>query len=53
MELFGWPYEDVAKECAFLGKAGYMGVKVWPPTEHVWGSDYVEADGQFRPWYLL
>lgn len=22
VELFGWPYDDVAKECAFLGKAG-------------------------------
>jgi alpha-amylase len=28
VELFGWPYKDVAKECeTFLGKAGYMGVK--------------------------
>lgn len=22
VELFGWPYDDVAKECTFLGKAG-------------------------------
>jgi alpha-amylase len=22
VELFGWPYNDVAKECEFLGKAG-------------------------------
>jgi alpha-amylase len=40
-ELFGWPWVDVGKECAFLGKAGYMGVKIWPPNEHVWGSNYV------------
>jgi alpha-amylase len=40
-ELFGWPWADVGKECAFLGKAGYMGVKIWPPNEHVWGSNYV------------
>ncbi|KAL7273623.1 hypothetical protein RUND412_003498 [Rhizina undulata] len=53
VELFGWPYNDVAQECAFLGKAGYMGIKVWPPTEHVWGSNYYETDGQFRPWYFL
>ncbi|KAI5786947.1 alpha amylase [Pyronema domesticum] len=53
VELFGWPYNDVAKECVFLGKAGYMGVKVWPPNEHVWGSNYYETDGQFRPWYLV
>ncbi|KAH6914464.1 alpha amylase [Coprinopsis sp. MPI-PUGE-AT-0042] len=53
VELFGWPWNDVAKECEFLGKAGYMGVKVWPPNEHVWGSHYYEGDGQFRPWYLV
>ncbi|KAF3903882.1 Alpha-amylase [Dactylellina cionopaga] len=53
VELFGWPYDDVAKECAFLSKAGYMGVKVWPPQEHVWGSNYYEPDNQFRPWYFL
>ncbi|KAH6914463.1 alpha amylase [Coprinopsis sp. MPI-PUGE-AT-0042] len=52
-ELFGWPWNDVAKECEFLGKAGYMGVKVWPPNEHVWGSHHYESDAQFRPWYLL
>ena len=22
VELFGWPYNDIAKECAFLGRAG-------------------------------
>ncbi|KFY94406.1 hypothetical protein V498_03883 [Pseudogymnoascus sp. VKM F-4517 (FW-2822)] len=53
VELFGWPYNDVAKECAFLGKAGYMGVKIWPPSESVWGSNYYETDKQFRPWYLV
>ncbi|KAF3219913.1 hypothetical protein TWF679_010369 [Orbilia oligospora] len=53
VELFGWPYDDVAKECAFLSKAGYMGVKIWPPQEHVWGSNYYETDKQFRPWYFV
>ena len=53
IELFGWPYGDIAKECAFLGKAGWMGVRIWPPTEHVWGSHYYEQDNQFRPWYLI
>lgn len=42
-EMFGWPYNDIAKECTFLGKAGYMGVKIWPPTEHMWGSHYYEV----------
>jgi alpha-amylase len=31
VEMFGWPYADVAQECEFLGKAGWMGVKVFPP----------------------
>ncbi|KAG2003534.1 alpha amylase [Coprinopsis cinerea AmutBmut pab1-1] len=53
VELFGWPWNDIAKECEFLGKAGYMGVKVWAPNEHVWGSHYYEPDGQFRPWYFV
>ncbi|KAH8144873.1 uncharacterized protein LAJ45_11143 [Morchella importuna] len=53
VELFGWPYNDIASECSFLGKAGYMGVKIWPPTEHVWGSNYYETDNQFRPWYFV
>jgi alpha-amylase len=43
VELFGWPWVDVGKECTFLGKAGYMGVKIWPPNEHVWGSNYVSS----------
>jgi alpha-amylase len=33
VELFGWPYADIKQECAFLGQAGYMGVKVFPPNE--------------------
>ncbi|TVY43060.1 Alpha-amylase [Lachnellula subtilissima] len=52
-ELFGWLWVDVGKECAFLGKAGYMEVKIWPPNEHVWGSNYYETDKQFRPWYFV
>lgn len=30
-----------------------MGVKIWPATEHLWGSNYYEEDKQFRPWYLV
>ncbi|KAJ6781656.1 hypothetical protein PWT90_01406 [Aphanocladium album] len=52
VEMFGWPYADIAQECKFMGKAGYMGVKIFPPQEHVFGSFYYEPDGQFRPWYF-
>ena len=31
VELFGWLYEDIEAECEMLGKAGYMGVKIFPP----------------------
>lgn len=29
--MFGWPYEDIEQECEMLGKAGYLGIKVFPP----------------------
>ncbi|KAG2179650.1 hypothetical protein INT44_006498, partial [Umbelopsis vinacea] len=35
VELFGWPYNDVAKECVFLGKAGWSGVRIWPAMDAV------------------
>ncbi|RPA85447.1 glycoside hydrolase [Ascobolus immersus RN42] len=53
VEMFGWPFNDVAKECSFIGKAGYMGVKLFPVQEAVWGSHYYETDNQFRPWYHI
>ncbi len=53
VELFGWPYADVAQECAIIGKAGYMGVKIWPPQEAVDTTWYYEPDNQFRPWYFV
>jgi alpha-amylase len=35
VEMFGWPYEEIEKECATLGKSVWMGVKVFPPQESV------------------
>lgn len=35
VEMFGWPYDDIAEECPMLGKAGYLGVKVFPPQEAI------------------
>jgi alpha-amylase len=35
VELFGWPHNDVAQECAAIGKMGYLGVKVFPVMEQV------------------
>ena len=35
VELFGWPYEDITEECEFIGNAGYLGVKIFTPNEHL------------------
>jgi len=35
IEMFGWPYDDIAEECEMIGKAGYLGVKVFPPSEAI------------------
>lgn len=51
-ELFGWPYADIEKECVFLGKAGYLGVKVYPPSEHVM-SDIWFQEGELNPWWFI
>ncbi|TMW56820.1 hypothetical protein Poli38472_006830 [Pythium oligandrum] len=53
VDLFGWPYKDIEAECKdFLGKAGYMGVKINPPQETVL-SDVWMKEGQRNPWYLI
>ena len=35
VELLGWPFEDIAEECEFLADAGYLGVKIYSPNEHL------------------
>ncbi|KAJ3209829.1 hypothetical protein HDU67_005871 [Dinochytrium kinnereticum] len=53
VELFGWPFKDVAKECEFLGKAGYMGVRVWAPNEHLTTDHWLEGQNNRNPWYFV
>ena len=52
VELFGWPYDDIAQECEFLGNAGYMAVKVFPCQESILTFDTVE-NGELNPWWFL
>ena len=52
VELFGWPYEDIAEECEFLGNAGYMAVKIFPPSESILTFETVE-NGELNPWFFL
>ncbi|KAL0222073.1 hypothetical protein RCL1_001927 [Eukaryota sp. TZLM3-RCL] len=51
VELFGWPYEDIEKECEFIGQAGYLGVKVFPPTEQL--MSYQPFNDVLNPWYFM
>lgn len=51
VELFGWPYEDVEQECAHLAKAGWMGVKVFPPSEQVMSNEWPQ-NGELNPWFF-
>jgi len=52
IEMFGWPYEDIEKECDFISKAGYLGVKVFPPQESILSYQTVE-NGELNPWYFV
>ena len=52
VELFGWPYDDIAEECEFIGNEGYMAVKVFPASEHILTFDTVE-DGELNScWFI-
>lgn len=52
VEMFGWPYKDIALECEMVGKAGYMGVKVYPPSESILDFEHPE-NGEMNPWYWM
>jgi len=51
VEMFGWPYADIEKECEFLGQAGWMGVKVFPPQEQVLSNEWPQ-NGELNPWWF-
>jgi hypothetical protein len=52
VHLFEWPWEDVAKECAFLGQKGYTAVQVSPPNEHIIPTANQGGDpGSQYPWW--
>lgn len=51
VEMFGWPYQDIASECSMLGKAGYMGVKVFPPSESILSDRWLQ-NGERNPWFV-
>lgn len=51
VELFGWPYEDVEQECVHIAKAGWMGVKVFPPNEQLMSDEWPQ-EGELNPWFF-
>lgn len=52
VDFFGWPYVDIEAECKdFLGKAGYMGLKIPPPQESILSNQWTFED-QRNPWYV-
>jgi alpha-amylase len=51
VELFGWPYEDVEQECSHLAKAGWMGVKIFPPNEQIMSDEWPQQ-GELNPWFF-
>ncbi len=50
IELFMWPHKDVAKECATIGAAGWLGVKISPVQEQVMATQ--PFNGELNPWYF-
>ena len=52
VELFGWPYEDIAEECEFLSHSGYMGLKIYSPNEHLSNYKNIE-DKMLNPWWYI
>jgi len=49
VELFGWPYDDIAEECDILKVAGYLGVKITPPNEYLLTENVIE-NGELNIW---
>ena len=52
VELFGWPYEDIIEECEFISHAGYMGIKIYSPNEHLQNFNNIE-DEMLNPWWFI
>ena len=50
VEFFGWPYEDIREECEFLSKAGYLGLKIYSPNEHLLSKEITEGGVSLVVW---
>eukprot|EP01017_Pseudomicrothorax_dubius_P005323 TRINITY_DN11322_c0_g1_i4.p1 TRINITY_DN11322_c0_g1~~TRINITY_DN11322_c0_g1_i4.p1 ORF type:complete len:511 (+),score=122.74 TRINITY_DN11322_c0_g1_i4:116-1648(+) len=52
IEMFGWQYTEIEKECPALAKMGYLGVKVFPPQEAIVNFGGAE-NGELNPWNFM
>ncbi|KAL7713102.1 alpha-amylase [Entamoeba marina] len=52
VELFGWPFDDIAKECEFMGQAGWLAAKVYPPQDAVLTFDQPQSN-YLNPWWFV
>lgn len=52
VDLFGWKWADIEKECPMLAKAGYLGAKINPPNEHLITQDWLD-NSILNPWYYV
>eukprot|EP01106_Pelomyxa_sp_JSP_P018092 TRINITY_DN795_c0_g1_i4.p1 TRINITY_DN795_c0_g1~~TRINITY_DN795_c0_g1_i4.p1 ORF type:complete len:459 (-),score=124.91 TRINITY_DN795_c0_g1_i4:114-1490(-) len=48
--MFGWPHSDIEKECQYLAKMGWAGVKVYPAMEQVMSLQ--PFNNILNPWYF-
>ncbi|KAJ3269605.1 hypothetical protein HDV01_001166 [Terramyces sp. JEL0728] len=53
VDLFGWKWTEVEAECPMLAKAGYLGVKIHPPNEHVTSDSWLQDNNVFNIWYFI
>lgn len=55
VEMFGWPDADVAEECAHIGEAGYLGVKLFPHQEQIMSYQPFDAGSgsEMNPWSFM
>ncbi|KAK2943058.1 putative Pancreatic alpha-amylase [Blattamonas nauphoetae] len=51
VEMFGWPDEDIEKECRVIADAGYLGVKLFPHHEQLMSVQPFE--NELNPWYFM
>ncbi|CAF3996674.1 unnamed protein product [Rotaria sordida] len=50
-KMFGWTHKDVKEKCEFLGKAGYLGVKLFPVHEQLMSIQPFE--NAMNLWYFM